>query len=203
MEGAYQIAGNPLTQLSEQELVSCENQYHHGKSGGCNGGFMDDAFDWFASYHGACTEEDYPFTSITKTQKCQGGVKGPNCTAVAKCDGHKDVKTEADLLAALAIGPVSVAIEADKKIFQNYKSGVIGAAGNNACGTQLDHGVLVVAAGTESNLPKYPGDHYYWKIKNSWNSSYGDAGYVRIVRDLNECGITEGPPSYPVNVTKV
>ena len=98
----------------------------------------------------------------------RGGVKGPNCTAVAKCDGHKDVKTEADLLAALAIGPVSVAIEADKKIFQNYKSGVIGAAGNNACGTQLDHGVLVVAAGTESNLPKYPGDHYYWKIKNSW-----------------------------------
>jgi len=45
------------------------------------------------------------------------------------------------LVAAVALNPVSVAIEADKAVFQSYKSGIISST---ACGTTLDHGVLVV-----------------------------------------------------------
>ena len=56
-EGAYQIAGNPLTSFSEQDLVSCA-----ASSGnqGCNGGLMDDAFKWIQT-NGLCTEADYPY----------------------------------------------------------------------------------------------------------------------------------------------
>ena len=50
--------------------------------------------------------------------------------------------------------PVSVAIEADKPAFQHYKSGILTGS---ACGTKLDHGVLVVGYGSG-----------YWIVKNSW-----------------------------------
>ena len=77
------------------------------------------------------------------------------------------------MTAAVAQQPVSVAIEADTKIFQFYKSGVITG---NECGTNLDHGVLLVGYGEEN-------DTLYWLVKNSWGSDWGDNGYVKILRD--------------------
>merc|ERR1711990_1290941 len=84
-----------------------------------------------------------------------------------------DVKTdsESQLLAAVTAGPVSVAIEADQSGFQFYKSGVF----SGTCGTKLDHGVLVVGYGSD-------GGKAYWKVKNSWAATWGDKGYIRMVR---------------------
>merc|ERR1711865_696374 len=100
--------------------------------------------------------------------------------------GHKDVNGETNLLDAVTtVGPVSVAIQADQASFQNYASGVL----TGTCGTQLDHGVLAVGFGTE-------GSTKYWKVKNSWGSSWGANGYVLIERGSNKCGIAS-EPSYP------
>merc|ERR550537_1699039 len=88
------------------------------------------------------------------------------------------------------MGPVSIAIEADKSVFQLYKSGVLSSAG---CGTQLDHGVLVVGYGELSGKK-------YWKVKNSWGASWGQEGFVLLARGMGsagECGILS-QPSYPV-----
>lgn len=168
---------------------------------------MDSAFKWIASANskgGLCTEAAYPYTSgAGQTGACKGAQAGPTCKAAVINTGFTDVKTEKDLLQAIAIGPVSVAIEADKSIFQSYKAGVIGAAGHNSCGKQLDHGVLLVGYGDASQLKKYPGVHPYWKIKNSWGTTYGEKGFVRISRDIDECGIADGPPSYPTGVKPV
>jgi len=82
------------------------------------------------------------------------------------------------LRAALAKGPVSVAIEADQFAFQMYTSGVI----THGCGKNLDHGVLAVGYGTESGQE-------YFLVKNSWGASWGDHGYVKIAP--NQCGITD------------
>jgi len=90
------------------------------------------------------------------------------------------------LKAALAKGPVSVAIEADKIAFQGYTGGVITGS---ACGTQLDHGVLAVGYGTENGTE-------YFLVKNSWGASWGVDGYVKIGVEGNVCGITS-QPSYP------
>jgi len=92
---------------------------------------------------------------------------------------------------AISFQPVSVAIEADTKYFQSYKSGVLTG---DSCGTTLDHGVLVVGYGTENGQD-------YWLVKNSWSASWGDEGYIKIGRSDSTnspgvCGIAM-QPSYP------
>ena len=94
------------------------------------------------------------------------------------------------LRAAIAHGPVSVAIQANKLVFQLYTSGVITS---DKCGANLDHGVTAVGYGTDA----VSGD--YFLVKNSWGNTWGEAGYVRIgaVDGDGICGIQEDP-SYPV-----
>jgi C1A family cysteine protease len=91
------------------------------------------------------------------------------------------------LLAAIAQQPVSVAIEADQKAFQFYQSGII----TENCGTNLDHGVLAVGFGVDNGTQ-------FIKIKNSWDTTWGEDGYVRIaVTDgAGMCGVNS-QPSFP------
>lgn len=183
-EGAAQIASGKLQSFSEQQLVSCSSSYGNM---GCNGGLMDDGFAYIAD-HGICSEEEYPYTASSDFLKC----KGKSCTVVAKITGHTDVtpNDEDALQKAVDLGPVSVAIEADQQVFQFYKSGVLDDA---SCGTQLDHGVTVTGYGTDSGVD-------YWSVRNSWGESWGESGYIRLVRNKNQCGIA-AQPSYPTGAT--
>lgn len=184
MEGAWQIAKGDLVSLSEQQLVDCSAGFKYGNHG-CNGGLMDGAFQ-YAIDNGMCKESDYKYLAKSGTcTKCEPVVFLSSCVDVTP-------QNEVDLEKAVAIGPVSVAIEADTRTFQMYESGVITGS---ACGTNLDHGVLVVGYGTESNQP-------YWLVKNSWGSSWGEDGYVKIeksssTKNKGTCGIAM-QPSYPV-----
>jgi len=95
---------------------------------------------------------------------------------------------------AVAQQPVSVAIEADRLVFQTYTSGIISST---TCGTNLDHGVLVVGYGTDATTKQD-----YWILKNSWGPTWGESGFFRILRTTETgpgiCGLQSGPPSYPI-----
>jgi C1A family cysteine protease len=174
VEGADFIATGTLTSLSEQQLVDCSGSYGNM---GCNGGLMDNAFKYIMK-NSLETEADYAYTA--RDGKCAYvSTKG-----VGKVTGYSDVTpgSASQLKAAVAKGPVSVAIEADQYSFQGYKSGFI----TKGCGTNLDHGVLAVGYGTDATA----GD--YFIVKNSWGASWGDKGYVMIAANTkngNVCGI--------------
>jgi len=87
------------------------------------------------------------------------------------------------LKAAIAQQPVSVTVEADRSVFQQYKSGVLDS---KLCGTSLDHAITAVGYGTEN------GKEYYL-VRNSWGASWGDKGYIKIaaVPGKGICGIQQ------------
>jgi len=180
IEGAWALAKGQLIDLSEQELVDCATGTAYG-SHGCNGGQMDGAFK-FVIGNGQCSASSYPYTSgVTKTAgTCQ------KCSPVAHISSCSDVKPndQISLKAAVAQQPVAIAIEADTRYFQSYSSGVLTSS---SCGTTLDHGVLAVGYGEENGIK-------YWLVKNSWGTSWGTEGYVKISRsdstnDPGICGI--------------
>jgi len=178
MEGSCAIATGKLVSFSEQQLMDCSTA--EGNQG-CNGGLMDNAFKYIVKNGGLDTEADYPYTAADGTcNKAKAAKRAGSIT------GYTDVpqNNEAQLAAAVEKGPVSVAIEADQRGFQMYKSGVF----SGACGTQLDHGVLVVG---------YTADA--WIVKNSWGATWGMNGYIEMKRGVSAsgiCGIAM-QPSYP------
>jgi len=181
IESAYAISTGKLVSLSEQQLVDCSTSFGNQ---GCSGGLFVPSFK-YAEKTGICSEKDYPYKGTNG--KCK------KCTPVTKVNSYVEViaNSESALQKAVNIGPVSVAIEADTSLFQLYHSGVINSV---SCGYNLDHGVEVVGWGTLNGTD-------YWKIKNSWGSSWGSNGYVLIARNTKDsrgmCGVAM-EPSYPV-----
>jgi KDEL-tailed cysteine endopeptidase len=179
-EGAWAIATGKLIDLSEQQLVDCATGVSYG-SHGCNGGQMEGA-DKYLIANGQCDLASYPYTGTDG--KCK------SCSAVAHFSSCSDVKPndQVSLLGAVALGPVSVALSADTRYFQSYTGGILDAT---ACYTELNHGVLIVGYGTDNGQK-------YWNVKNSWSSTWGEQGYVRILRssstnDAGICGIAMQP----------
>jgi cathepsin L len=182
MEGAHQIKVGKLVSLSEQQLVDCSQAQGNQ---GCEGGLMDQAFEYVISNGGITSEKNYPYTAQ------DGTCMSPLPAAVTTLSSFTDITSgdESGILTATNIGPVSIAIEADSQAFQFYSGGVFN---DPTCGTNLDHGVLVVGYGTDgaSKLP-------YWIVKNSWGVSWGEQGYIRMIRGQDECGMAT-VASYPV-----
>jgi len=185
VEGAYFIKYNTLLSFSEQELVSCDVG---GGDMGCNGGWMDNAFTWIKKNGGITTEDQYPYTSGTTQKSGTCVTSGYTDNAKAAPVSYTDVQTGSvsALESAVAQQPVSIAIQANQPSFQFYSGGVL----TSGCGRNLDHGVLAVGYGTENGTD-------YWLVKNSWGPSWGDKGYIKILRSSADlCGVLDAP-SYP------
>lgn len=184
VEGINKIVTGDLISLSEQELVDCDTTYNEG----CNGGLMDYGFEFIIDNGGIDTEEDYPYKAVDG--RCDSYRKNAKVVSI---DSYEDVpvNSEKALAKAVANQPVSVAIEGGGREFQLYVSGVF----TGKCGTALDHGVTAVGYGTENGLD-------YWIVRNSWGASWGEAGYIRMERNLvgtakGKCGIAM-EASYPI-----
>jgi len=172
IEGAYQMAGHTLTSFSPQQLVDCDKVDH-----GCGGGLMDDGFKYIQA-NGICSFDDYKYTGRA------GACKASSCTSVTKISGSTDVAKGSESGLATATDKQPVSIAADAEPWQFYSKGIY----DKLCGTRLDHGIL--AAGYQD------GTGGYWLVKNSWGTSWGESGYIRLAYGKNMCGISNAA-SYP------
>ncbi|KAK9146725.1 hypothetical protein Sjap_006628 [Stephania japonica] len=185
-EGITHIKTGKLISLSEQELVDCDTDKDDK---GCEGGLMRDAFE-FIKTQGLASEANYTYKA--KDLMCNSKAESHHA---AKITGYETVpaKNEKALLKAVANQPVSVAIDAGGSAFQLYSSGVFKTS--DCIGTDLGHGVTAVGYGSTSDGTKY------WIVKNSWGTSWGEKGYIRMQRDVGSaegvCGIAKDA-SYPI-----
>jgi C1A family cysteine protease len=173
LESLIKINDGITVDLSEQYLVSC-----NADGWGCDGGF------WAHDYHqwkkvngeteaGAVLESDFPYEARDVT--CN-----PPHPKAHQIDSWQYVcpdcaPTTAQLKQAIyAHGPLSVSVCVNDA-FQRYASGVFSGPG---C-SDLNHGVVLVGWDDGDGC---------WIMRNSWGSSWGEGGYMRIKYGVSGIG---------------
>lgn len=183
LEGLFSIKNGQLKSLSEQQLIDCSTAYG---TYGCNGGLMTSAFKYTRD-NGITSTSNYPYAGIKQQCKFKeesSVFKNVGWISVAKND-------QVQLANAVSRQPVAAAVQADATVFQFYTGGILD---DSACGTAVNHGVLIVGYGSENGKD-------FWIVKNSWGTSWGESGYVRIAKSSSKttpgvCGIA-ALASYP------
>uniref|UniRef100_A0A665TPM9 Cathepsin S-like n=1 Tax=Echeneis naucrates TaxID=173247 RepID=A0A665TPM9_ECHNA len=171
LEGQLARKTGKLVDLSPQNLVDCSSKYGNQ---GCNGGYMHRAFQYVIDNHGIDSDASYPYQ-----QQCRynPAYRAANCSNYSFLpQGNEETLKQA----VATIGPIAVGIDATRPRFTFYRSGVYN---DPTCTQKVNHAVLVVGYGSLSGQD-------YWLVKNSWGTTFGDQGYIRMSRNKNnQCGI--------------
>jgi len=172
-------AGTPTNglDLSEQQMVDCG--YSSSGANGCNGATIGAYQQYLASAGGTVSHEaQYPYLDRDPNLYCANKPKWNTGAKVSRA--VIDYRCDEDKLKQLVYkyGAVATGIYASDPGFSNTYKGVF-----SGCSTKsINHAVTVVGWGTQNGTP-------YWIVKNSWGSSWGDGGYIKIRRGSSECGI--------------
>ncbi|MCI4381409.1 hypothetical protein PGIGA_G00251180 [Pangasianodon gigas] len=163
---------SPLVPLSVQNLIDCSStEGNHG----CCGGLMTNAFNYIINNNGISTDADYPYEA-KDCRYCRANHKYGHCSGFRVLQRNNEFELQK---VVAKIGPVAVGINADEDTFHHYSKGIY----NSTCKTlPLNHAVLVVGYGKEEG-------QQYWLVKNSWGTDWGEGGYIRMLRNKNQCGI--------------
>lgn len=111
------------------------------------------------------------------------------CSRMLLLNNRLDSQCNGSSNPVLPVQPISVAIDASCDEFQQYNDGVF----DMSCGTELDHGVLLTGYYLDKS-----GRGGFWRVKNSWNTDWGDDGYIEMEMELKPgepgcCGINMQP----------
>ena len=173
-ESANAISTGTLQRYSEQNLIDCVTS-----CSGCSGGLITPAYDYVISEQNGkfILEDDYKYEAI------EGTCKFAKYQPVGSISKYINVVEgdEEDLAAKVEnYGPVAVAIDAGQWSFQLYSGGIYDEP--NCSPYNLDHAVGCIGYGVEDGTK-------YWIVKNSWGTSWGEQGFIRMVWNNNQCGI--------------
>ena len=182
MESHVAKASGLLFDLSVQQVASCTpNPNQCGGTGGCNGATAELAFDYASNSHGLFEEFQWGYNSyFGDNQDCKApGVAKP----VASVNGFVQlpINNYTALMNAIAtVGPIAISVDAST--WHSYAGGIFD--GCNQANPDINHGVVLVGYGEENGQK-------FWTVRNSWNPTWGEKGYIRLARYDNEdqrCG---------------
>jgi len=167
-------------EISTQQFVSCDED-----SGGCNGGDPLQAYEYVMSTGGINLESNYPYTSSSNDAGTCDNTKNDYAISVNKyykISGSDVTEIETNMINYVkSTGPLSVCFDATS--LASYTSGVMLICGTNGV-NDVNHCAQIVGVNTEEG---------YWKIRNSWGTSWGEDGYFRLQLNSDTCGITTTP----------
>jgi C1A family cysteine protease len=176
IESMWALAGNTLTELSMQQITSCDPY-----DDGCGGGNPPTAYKYVMQAGGLDSYSSYPYQDgLGQNLPC----KFNKANIVAKISGwnyvSQSASQESNIVTKLyANGPVSVCVDASN--WSSYTGGIYPASG---CGKSLDHCVEAEGYNTGSSTP-------YWLIRNSWGTSWGQKGYMNLQYGKDACGVAQ------------
>jgi C1A family cysteine protease len=188
-ESMYNIAHQPTESivLAPQQLVDCDPQ-----SQGCGGGWTYWAWEYLTNAGGQELETSYPYKAVNQPCKFQSGQIAAKIKDDSKGQGYKYAipackqgpctnQDENAMRAALvATGPFSVCVNA--QTWNDYQGGVIQGSDCSGDAGGIDHCVQVVG---------YDWDQGYWMVRNSWNTNWGDNGYIYLQTGTNTCAVAD------------
>ncbi|XP_069621885.1 procathepsin L-like [Ranitomeya imitator] len=173
VESQYCIRTKEMIKMSEQQLVDCDET-----NDGCCGGLPTDALEHI-SQRGLMKAKDYEYSE--KKFTCLYKPKKAITFNVTK---YYILPNENNMASSVASnGPITVLIDASEDLM-GYTTGIF----DGECTEETNHAVIVVGYGTEYDADEDE-DINYWIVKNSWGEDFGENGYIKMKRNINQCGI--------------
>jgi len=187
IESYVAISSGNLVELSTQQVTSCApNTLNCGGNGGCMGSTPPLGYSYIQLF-GQVSEADYPYVSGTTTndEDCQYDLA--SVSPVASITGYNNLppNDQDAIMAHLAnVGPLAISVAASN--FKDYHGGVFSGCPYDQ-NIQLNHAVQLVGYGSDFSPA---GVVDYWLVRNSWGESWGENGYIRILREATpQCGM--------------
>jgi len=163
-----------MAPLAPQQIVDCDTS-----DAGCNGGNPETAYSYIKDAGGLETEKAYPYTAVDGTCHFKKADVYSTISDYKYATTSYDETTLKTNLATWA--PLSICVDA--RYWQDYQSGVMTAYECDWI-VELDHCVQAVGYDVTASTP-------FWIVRNSWGTSWGEEGYIRLEYGQNSCGLTQ------------
>jgi hypothetical protein len=187
IESMHALKHGKLPILGPEQIVDCDDVDQ-----GCNGGDTPTAFAYVTQAGGQDTEASYPYTagdsgsggSCAFTESNIAASISNFTWAIPECTDSCDDQSMSDVQAKLStVAPFAICVYAEP--WQDYSGGIFSDSTCSHGYTDLDHCVQLVGYDTKAG---------YWLVRNSWNTDWGESGYIRVstkVAKGNLCGIMD------------
>jgi cathepsin X len=176
----------PDVNIAPQVLISCSGD------DGCHGGEAYNAFEWMNKNE--VTDE------TCAIYRARGHDNGHGCSAMAVCENcmpgepcfvpdeylvygteeYGKVSGEDAMMQEIyQRGPIACGIAVPDAL-ENYTSGVFQDTTGDM---DIVHDISIVGYGVDADGTKY------WTVRNSWGTQFGESGFVRVIRGINNIAI--------------